>query len=231
MSKNPAETLKALFAIEQSAIDRDLRKAEGRLLEIVTEISALLALPTKTSETDARVAHLWMIQAHELCRLDKFATELKTFHAAFGASQIAQDASGIAADKDTCAEISARMKLICQREGLPEGEFWVMRSEGPKDYQDLNAEFEQILRSVEDTVFTFLLRRYDLNNYAELFEQDRVSFEIQREIGRRISMPVQEEAIDIEALMDDYFLKQYGADALAHVQSRTVDLQKKHRAS
>lgn len=180
-----------LFDIKQDVINRDVRRAEEDIRTITNEISSLFSLPltVRTSEIDARLAHLLMVQAHDLCRRDAVAPELKTFYAAFAARHIVQDAETVAADKDTCAELSARMDSIRRREGLADDEFWVMKDEGPQDYRELDDQFGRVLERVADTVFAFVLRRYHMDEHADLFERDRVAFEIQREVGRRVISP------------------------------------------
>jgi len=224
MSKTPSETLQILFAMQEDAIDRDLQRAEDNILAVANEISSLLAIPfdAKTPTTDARLAHLLMVQARELSRRDRLAPEVRTFYAAFGAGHVAQDAETVAADKDTCAELSARMDTIRRREGLAEGEFWEMQHEGPQDYRDLTNEFGRVLERVADTVFAFVLRRYQMQEEADLFEQDRLLFETYREVGRRVIFPSHDE--EIEKMMDDYFRNEYGLDALNRVRLRAKEL-------
>lgn len=226
MSKTPSRTLELLFAIEPQIITRDLHDAEDDLRSVATEISSLLGIPfdAKTSEIDARLAHLLMIQAHEFCRRDTIAPEVQTFYAAFGAGHIAQDAEMVAADRDSCAELSARMDAIRRREGLADDEFWEMRHEGPQDYRDLSEKFGQMLERVADTIFVFVLRRYHLNAQADLHERDRVAFEVQREIGRRVIMSPREDAEDVQKMMDDYFRREYGEAAFERVLARVKQI-------
>jgi hypothetical protein len=231
MSRNPSQTLKLLFAIEQAEIDRDLERAKKDLLSLANEISALLAIPfnAKTPRTDARLAHLLLLQAHELSRRAAMAPELRTFYAAFGAGHVAQDAESIAADKDMCLELTKHMDAIRVREGLKEDELWVTTDEGPEDYRRLNEEFGRVLERVADTVFTFVLRRYRIDEQADLFEGDRVLFESYREVGRRVVFPSRD--IEIEKMMDDYFASEYGIDALQRVKSRAGELRKQGRVT
>jgi hypothetical protein len=221
--------LEVLFDIERDAINRDLRRAEEDIPAIANEISSLFALPltARTPKTDARLAHLLLVQAHEFCRGEAIAPELKTFHAAFAAGHVVQDAEMVAADKGTCAELSSRMDAIRRREGLADDEFWVKQDEGPQDYRELNDEFGRVLEGVEDTIFAFVLRRYHMNEVADLFERNRVAFEIQREVGRRVISPPRRDTEDIEKQMDEYFRGEYGADALQRVQSRANELRDK----
>lgn len=225
MSKTPSKTLTILFSMERRTIDRDLESAEGEIVVLAGRISALFAIPValRTPEIDARLAHLLMVQAHELCRNETLQPELKTFYAAFGAGYVAQDAEHVAAGKDTLANLSIRIDAIRRREGLADDEYWT-RNQGPADYCALDAEFDRIVTGISEMVFAFALRRYRLENCAELYEQDRVTFEIKREVGRRIISPARGDTAAIEKLMDDYCRKQYGPDALHHVKVRTKQL-------
>lgn len=226
MSKDPSKTLDLLFALEPQVITHDLRRAEEDIRSIADEIASVQAIPfdAKTPEIEARRAHLFMIQAHELCRRDTIAPEVQTFYAAFGAGHIAQDAEMVTGDKDTCAELSRQMDAIRRREGLADDEFWAMRGEGPQDYRDLNDEFGRVLERVADTIFIFAFRRYHLNGQADLFERDRVTFEIHREIGRRVIMPLKKDAADVEKMMDDYFRREYGTAAFERVLARVQEI-------
>lgn len=224
MTTDSTETLDMLFGMEQVAIDRDLEVVKDKIRQVAAELSSLSAVPlaAKTSETNARILHLLMVQAHELCRHEAVEPEIKTFYAAFGAGHIAQEVEGVATNKDTLAELSSRMDAIRVREGLAEDEFWAFKHEGPSDYQELSAEFGRILERVTDTVFLFALRRYHLGDVADLFEKDRVLFEIQREVGRRLIFPSRDD--EVEKLMDDYFRREYGEEARQRVRSRTKEL-------
>jgi hypothetical protein len=227
METDSTETLDILFGMEQAAIDRDLVVVEDKIRRVGAELSSLSAIPldAKTSETNARLLHLLMVQAHELCRHEAVASEIKTFYAAFGAGHVAQEVESVATSKDTLAELSSRMDTIRVREGLAEDEFWAFKHEGPPDYQELSAEFGRILERVTDTVFLFALRRYRLGDVADLFETDRVLFEIQREVGRRVIFPSLDD--NTEKLMEDYFRREYGERAIERVRLRTGELRGK----
>jgi hypothetical protein len=98
-------------------------------------------------------------------------------------------------------------------------EFW-LRGNGPQDYDQLNDEFSRVLEGVSDTVFLFVMRRYHMDEQADLFEQNRTEFEIQREIGRRVVYRVDDEG----GKDADRFRKEYGEEALQRVLSRSRDL-------
>ena len=224
-AQSSSQTLAILFAIDQSVIDRDLADAEENFDAVIEEIQSLLVIPpkSKTPEKTARLAHLMMIQAHEVCQDEDAPPEIKAYYSWFGAEQTVSEAENAAPGKDNLADILARIETIRQREGLAQGEYWES-GDGPADFQELDDEFEQVLARIRDTVFTFVLRRYRLDQQADLFERDRVEFEIQREVGRRFIAPAHNQTPDLDQVMDEFFEDQYGADALRRVRERLVAL-------
>ena len=224
-AQTSSQTLAILFAIDQSVIDRDLADAEENFDAVIEEIQALLVIPpkSKTPEKAARLAHLMMIQAHEVCDDEDAPPEIKAYYAWFGAEQTVGEAENAAPGKDNLADILARIEAIRQREGMAQGEYWEP-GDGPADFQELDDEFEKVLARIRDTVFTFVLRRYRLDQQADLFERDRVEFEIQREVGRRFIAPAHKQTPDLDQVMDEFFEDQFGADALKRVHQRLVAL-------
>lgn len=188
MSPNPSKTLEILFSIEQEVIRRDLRRAEDEFDAIGNEIESLLfatmAPDTNTPGTNARLVHLSLVSAHELCRRETFAPEMKTYYAAHGAERVTEDATAVARQQD-----ATRMDAI------------------------------------KDTIFAFALRRYKMDEHADLFENDRVTFEIQREIGRRAFFPPRKETEALEKFLDDYFRKRFGAKVIQRIQMRAKEIQ------
>ncbi len=224
MSLNPAKTLEILFALEPEAINHDLRRAEDNIDAITTEITSLLAHPPAavTPEQDARLTHLILVEAHDLCRLDGFPPELKTYAAAASAERVSERAEAVASHKDTLAELAARMMAICRREGLTSTEPWVLDGNGPPEFQKLIYEFLRILARISMTVFTSTLRRYHMDEQADLFECDPKEFNIQHEIGRRVMSPMRKK--DAEQFMQDFFRTRYGEAVSQRVQSRVKEL-------
>ena len=72
---------------------------------------------------------------------------------------------------------------IQKREGLEDGEYWPI-GEGPEDYREVSAQSEELCDQVRDTVFTSVLRKYQLGHLADFFEGDRDRFEEIRERSR-----------------------------------------------
>lgn len=222
--KDPSKILELLFAIEPESIARDLRLAEDDFDTIAEEIADLRAIPQEatTPETDARRSHLFMVQAHKLCGQDNIEPEERTFFAAFGACRIAQDAETLASNKGACAELLDRIEQLERRSGLGPGEY-LEKGEAP-EFDQLNEEFGKILEGVFDTVFLFALRRYHLNDAADLYERDLAEFEIQREIGRRAFLPSPDDSEDVEKMLQNGFLKKFGRPALERIVSRSREI-------
>lgn len=225
MSANPSKTLEILFSMEESDVERDLWKIRENGCAFANAIQWLAQLPlnAKSAETDARLAHLFMVQAHELCRRYNVPAELKTFSAAFGASQVVQDAGRVAMERDKLAELSHLMDRVRQRAGLAENELW-LDNHAHEDYTSLKEEYKRVLKSIVDTVFIEVLRRYYLDDIADLFEHDRTEFEIQREIGRRYMVKKAEEISLIDRITDDLFEMEYGEQALRRVRIRLKEI-------
>jgi hypothetical protein len=108
-----------------------------------------------------------MIEAHELSRRDNIAAEVQTFYSALGASYVAEEAQMVSMNQGRCAELFSAIQAIRRREGFSEDNGW-LADEGPADYRRLNDELGQFLEKIYDTVFVSVLRRYQLEYYADL---------------------------------------------------------------
>ena len=79
-------------------------------------------------------------------------------------------------------EINAGMEAIRKREGLDDDEYWPI-GEGPDDLEKLEQQYEKVTeRKFEET-----LREYGLDDIADLYCQDRKSYDAQREQGRQLA--------------------------------------------
>lgn len=78
-------------------------------------------------------------------------------------------------------DISSQMRVIEEREGLEDLEYWPI-GEGPEDWNQLNNQYEKIL----DVKFEETLREVGLERMADLYHADRKTYEARREEGRVI---------------------------------------------
>jgi hypothetical protein len=91
----------------------------------------------------------------------------------------------LAAEKGRLAELQDRMEKISRREGLSWDEYWPP-GEGPADYEEARKQYDELGAQVSDTFFTSLLRRYHFYEFATLFEEDRMRFEVMHYVGERL---------------------------------------------
>lgn len=82
-------------------------------------------------------------------------------------------------DKDL-APIDEAMRAIEEEHGLEPDEYWP-RGEAPKEYARLNRQYETLL----DTKFIEMLRKFELDDLADLKERSPAEFERLYERGRR----------------------------------------------
>jgi hypothetical protein len=229
---NPADTLAILLGLPQQAIDFDLQNARDENQSIAREISILEKTPrsARTAEANARIAHLKMIQAYMVCDSEDVLPEFKTFYAALGASGIIENVETVAANKDSLADLAGQMDAIRQREGLTADESWGAAKNGPVDYRGLSDAYGRVLERIGDTAFIFVLRRYRLAEQADLFEADRVTFEILREVGRRLTSANLGESETVEELTNRFIEKKHGANAVHRIETRVAQLRAKYGA-
>jgi len=228
MSNNPAGMLAIFLSIDPKVITRDLQESKGQLRRVIDTISSLRAVHHKnrTPEIEAKVSHFMMIQAYELANMPHIEAEFKTFYASFGAGDVVQNAEESAFNKGKLAELSRKMEEIRMREGLADGEYWY-RHKGPADHRVLEMESEDIAEKVAETIFVHVLRRYSLSEQADLYEQDRVQFDILREIGGRVLMGKAALKDEAQEMMDAYISRKYGEPVLDTIRKRTETLRRK----
>ena len=135
---------------------------------------------------------------------------------------ITGDAQMLAANKGRLGEINALTDAIRRREGMEPVDDWML-GEGPADYQALVKESERLLDRIADAVLPMVLRRYRLNDMADLFERDRRTYDLRVEIGRRISGGTLADPQQ-DAWHDQRLVQQYGPDGLRHVQERVAQI-------
>jgi hypothetical protein len=102
--------------------------------------------------------------------------ELVLFAVSLPAYEIAEMACGISCDQGALRELG-KIVFECEESGVLEG------------YDHAVCRSDEILRNIHDTMFSNALERYGLNDVIELYENDRPSFELQVEVGRRLVSP------------------------------------------
>lgn len=220
MRDHTGEAWDIFSGIEQRAIDEELARV-GSDLEEFKRHRVHQKARRETPRERALEAHGFLVMASVLSRKEHILPEFRVHLADFAARRLTEDAQFLAYKKGRLAETGAQMEVIRVREGLLDPlDYWPL-GEGPDDYKALVEESSRECERIADTVMATILRRYRMDDLASLFEQDRRSFELQSEIGRRIG--VAKDETDSE-WMDQHIREEYGDDALVLVHHRIAEI-------
>ena len=96
-------------------------------------------------------------------------------------------------------DINARMNAIRKREGLDDDEDWPI-GQVPEDWEDLEEKYSQVL----DAKFEETLREYGLVDMANLYSQDRETYDARREEGRRLAFADVSELEKVQAVQQQF---------------------------
>jgi hypothetical protein len=184
------EELRILFAMSPAEIAHDLEQAardaaplEQEWLAYARKVQAGASL---TPAENCRGRHVEILLAHAFASRQDVPVEQALYQVAFACTDIQNMAFVLAAEKGRLAELQDRMDKISRREGLSLDQFWPP-GEGPADYEEARKEFAQLGAKVWDTFFASLLRRYHFFEFATLFEEDRMRFDVMHYVGERLS--------------------------------------------
>lgn len=197
MFHDSAEVLRILLAIPEKQVRQEIIDGEQNFDRMLDETfaSSMAARESQDAAVVARALHRQMVRAKVLQKREAIPAEVRLFYAALPAETIAGEATSVAQTKGRLGELTDRMEEIEEREGLDEGEYWAI-GEGPEDYEVLSSQSEQIFMQVQETMFTTILRRYELGYIADLYDNDREKFNEMREIGRQLVVENQDEDQD-----------------------------------
>ena|SRR2546426_8622702 len=99
--------------------------------------------------------------------------------------------------------------------------------QGPPEYWDALKECRELSERIDRMIFPEILHRYRLDWVAEIYEQDRATFDIMREVGRRwVRRNQKRNAFRLERDRGaaDHILKNHGPDALEKLSRRLIAL-------
>lgn len=119
--------------------------------------------------------HRRLLLGARMVRTSKLSRDLILFAATITAHEIAEL---------SCSEASGRGQL----QGLCE---ILEDDDGTGSYEDISAAIfmsDSLIERIQDSIFLEVLKRYELESIAMLFENNRPLFEIRCEVGRRLLM-------------------------------------------
>lgn len=223
MKCEATDILARFYAIKPERIARDLRESKDRLPQVAAALARVqdIAFDDRTADDEARIAHLMMVQAHELCRAPGVLPEFKMFYAAFGTGNIVQLAETVAMDQGRLAELRRQMDEIRRREGLSPDEDWFHQG-GPPDHRTLEAEADALGDRIVDTVLIAVLNRYGLTEQAKVYEHDRRQWDFLREAGSRVITGSDGDSAGVETILDQHYIESYGETFVLDLQRRVA---------
>jgi hypothetical protein len=221
-SQHQVQTLRIFFSIPQARIDRDLGGALLDVKRICEEIDAYCALAEqeRTPELSARRYHNDLLQAHYMRKLPQICQEAALFFLAVVVEHIVNDVATCAVEKGEIRELMRQMTEIERREGLKKNEYWTIE-ESPPDYRQINAASEVLLNSISETIFLCVLRRYRFEAMADLYEKNRMEFDVMREVGRRRMYPGKSVELKVDESEAMFLFKKYGQAAVDLLRERS----------
>jgi len=185
---DPVETLKLFFAIPKEQISRDLIAAtEDEQPFILAATQRYLAVPPNKERAPKVVADFWHAQMLRACLMRKnpnIPEGMALYWASYNAHDVADAACDVASAAGQLAKFHRDMDRMETEEGLEEGEYWPLGN-GPEEYELLRTESEALVDKITDTMIVHVLRRYGLNDEADLFESHRAAFDAKAEAGRK----------------------------------------------
>jgi len=179
--------LKILFSIPQQQINQDLATADSNLLKIMQDIRAYRELPDEqqTPEQEAICYHNELLRDQVLRQRPNVPEDEGLYFIAWTAERIADEACFNANDKGRLAELGKQMDEIEKREGLSANEYFPVGT-APEDYQKIATESDAWFDKIEDLILESILKRYHCNQILDLFQHDRATYAVMREVGRRL---------------------------------------------
>jgi hypothetical protein len=185
-----AEELRILFAMSPAEIAHDLEQAAQDPApfqkEWLAHVRKTLSRAKLTPAEKCRGQHVEILLAHAFSCQQGVPVEQALYRVEFAFIGLQNLAFVLASEKGRLAEIQDRMDKISRREGLAADQYWPP-GEGPADYEQARKELAELGAQVSDTFFASLLRRYHFFEFATLFEEDRMRFDVMHHVGERLS--------------------------------------------
>lgn len=159
------------FRAEKSLEADGLRKAHGELRKLDFD---------DQSSVEERATHYLDI-AEARFNAGEISEEERAFHRRYALENLIYESRLLNGYyEDVLGPISEKIKKVQSDHGLTDDEYWP-KGEGPPEYIELNAEYEQQL----DLKLVEVFREFGADDLAEFFLNDRENFDTHSELGRK----------------------------------------------
>lgn len=200
--------LKSFFSIPLVDIEGDLeRVSEDAVLLRSAEKKFRRRRLSDVKPSEIAVSyHRRFLLGVQMVEVSMLPKELILFAVSLPAYEIAEMACGISCDQGALRELG-EIVFECEESGVLAG------------YDQAVCRSEEILNRIHDTMFLNALERYGLTEVIDLYENDRPSFELQVEVGRRLVSP---DLVDLaeHQKFEAEFLRDFGPEFLQEFMRR-----------
>jgi hypothetical protein len=221
----------AIFsAIDEQRIGRELATAFERIDKYEKRVLAYDALPYKkrTPQLTAEYYHHRMLFTVAFRHLKDVPEELVVFHVDRAIEEIVGEEIVHAGDNsDLLLDLEDQMEEIRMKEGLGEDEDWLV-GEGPDNYEELRRKYEDSIELMHTAILVRICNRYGFDDLAKLYENDRMTYDVMREVGRQIAFGINDFNREMEREMQQFFLREYGEEAVELLRMRLEQVRRVH---
>ncbi len=168
-----SEILRAFFGISPQRIERDFDALESKVSQFRSLEREFEPGPCPTARDLAETIHRHFLLGKKVTIRSQLPPDLILFSATVSAHRIAELSCSVATGKGRLSELA--------------GLFEILEKSGELDGKAPDVLLSnELLEQIHDSVFLEILRRYDLNEYGRIFEEDRSLYEMRFEAGRRL---------------------------------------------
>ncbi|HUR45600.1 MAG TPA: hypothetical protein VMZ27_06920 [Candidatus Saccharimonadales bacterium] len=188
-----AEVLRCFLAIPENQIAQDLASALGNEKKLTREYGKLTKFicDEPTVPQQVQYSHIDLLLAHVFSQNPDVPVEAAIFRASWALISISNTCCTVTAEQGKLKEFQDRLDEIVKREGLDPDHSWE-RGEGPADYWSTLDEYYKLSEQVHDVFIAHVMRRYGFREFADLFDDHRMQYDVMKYIGERLMRPAME---------------------------------------
>lgn len=219
---DPKETLRLFLGADPQWISDELSALRENADSIDGYLTEYRSIPVnaRTPKEDAKALHYRLLQSHIFASSPGLHQDEVLYFVCLVASQVAEDAVMVEHQSArTLNAIMDQIEDIRRGEGMDDDEVWPL-GDGPNDYRRLSKDYDALAEKIHETVFLHVLQLYGFTEYAELFENERMEYEVRYEAGRRFVLPPPKCTQESKRWSEKVLTDGYGPAAVARLDQR-----------
>lgn len=221
------EVLKLILGADPQSVADELATVHEESASIERFLAQYRSKPAnaRTPQEKAKFLHYRLLQSHVYASSPTLHEDQVLYFVCLQAYQVAEDAVMVTAQTPgTLRGLQDQIEVVRKRERMGEDEDWPPGS-GPEDYQRLVKDSDRLGEKILETVFLWLLQRYGFTEYGELFENQRMEYEVRYEAGRRFVLPAEKCTEESKRCKERYLVEDFGPAAIARLDQRLQSIE------